>query len=415
MPQTTTVDPDIRPISLQEFPEFYRLIAETFGGEVRDADVEADQFVFEPERSLAVFDGDLIVGTSAIFSRALTAPGAVQPVAGVTMVSVAPTHRRRGLLTAMMRRQLTELFETSGESVAALWASEAGIYGRFGYGLASRRARLTARSQRLTLRPDIDRGTGRIRQATVEQARPHLESVYERQRQENVGWLDRRDRWWDYVLYDPEHARRGATPLRVALHEETDGTVTGYVRYRVKHGWADSEPNNEILVRDLVGTTTQATAALWHYLTQLDLARHLDVWARPLDEQFQHMVTDPYAVQLSVTDNLWVRLVDVGRALAGRRYAREIDVVLDVTDEFCPWNVGRWRLGGGPKNAQCSRTPDAAEVVISSTDLGAVYLGGTTVASLAATGRITELRPGAVAELSQAMRHDREPWCPEIF
>jgi len=405
----------LRPIDGSEFPAFYRVLAETFGEDPRDAEREAGQWVFEPDRSLAAFDRDSMVATGAIFSRDMTVPGGPRPVAGVTMVSVAPTHRRQGILTEIMRRQLTELYEQRREPVAALWASEGGIYGRFGYGLAARRGLLTARTADLRLRPGLDLGGGRIRLAGPEEARPHLVGVYEQVRGQQPGWLDRRDRWWDARLRDPEQWRDGATALRYALVAGEDGRVTGYAVYRIKPAWDSRRPDNEAQVLELAATTPQAYAAAWSFVANLDLVARVYKRIAPLDEPLQHLVVDPRAVRLEVLDGLWVRLADVGRALADRVYSADVDIVLDVTDDFCPWNAGRWRLSGGPAAAQCAPTRDTADLTLSSTDLAAAYLGGTTLASLAAAGRVGEVRRGALAVATRAFGADREPWCPEVF
>ena len=408
-------DLDLRPIDSSEFPAFFRVLVETFGEDPRDADRDADQWVFEPERSLAAAEGDSIVATGAIVSREMTLPGGPRPVAGVTMISVAPTHRRRGVLTEIMRRQLTELHEQRREPVAALWASEGGIYGRFGYGLASRRGALSARTGDLRLRPQADPGAGRIRLASAEEARPHLVGVYDEQRAHQVGWLDRRDRWWDYRLRDPEHWREGATALRYALNTEEDGRVTGYAVYRIKPVWDTGGNETEVQVVELAATTPAAYAAVWSFVTNLDLVPKMRKRIAPLDEPLQHMLLDPRAVKIEVLDCLWVRLADVGRALADRVYSADLDVVFDVSDTFCPWNAGRWRLSGGTGRADCAPTRDPADLTVSSTDLGAAYLGGTTLASLAAAGRVTELRPGALVAASRAFACERQPWCPEVF
>src|SRR5919197_1585819 len=186
-------DVELRPIDSAEFPAFFRTIVETFGEDPRDADRDADRWVFEPERSLAGLDRDSVVATTAIYTRDMTLPGGPRPVAAVTMVSVAPTHRRRGILTEMMRRQLTELHDQQREPAAALYASEGLIYGRFGYGLASRRARLTARTREVALRPGTDVGTGRVRLASPQEARPHLAEVFAQGRGRKVGWMERPD------------------------------------------------------------------------------------------------------------------------------------------------------------------------------------------------------------------------------
>jgi predicted acetyltransferase len=405
----------LRPIDDSEWPAFFRVLAETFGEDPRDADRDAEQWVFEPDRSLAAFDRDSIVATGAIVSRDMTLPGGPRQVAGVTMISVAPTHRRQGILTGIMQRQLAELHEQQREPVAALWASEGGIYGRFGYGLAARCGALSARTADLRLRPGVDLGAGRIRLASAEEARPHLVGVYEQVRGQQPGWLDRRDRWWDIRLRDPEHWRDGATALRYALYTGEDGRVTGYALYRIKSGWDSGRPGSEVQVFELAATTPQAYAAVWSFLSNLDLVAKVRKRIAPLDEPLQHLVLDPRAVRLEVFDGLWVRLADVGRALADRIYAAEVDAVLDVADDFCPWNAGRWRLSGGPAGAECAPTHDPADLTLSSTDLAAAYLGGTTLATLAAAGRVGEVRHGALAAASRAFGADREPWCPEVF
>jgi predicted acetyltransferase len=406
----------LRPISAAEFPEYFRCLTEAFNSDVKDADREQDLAVFEPERSLAAFDGKDIVGTAGIYTRTMTVPGGRLPVAGVTLVSVAPTHRRRGVLTAMIRRQLTELYEQQLEPVAALWASESVIYQRFGYGQGATGAKLTARTPKLALRPEADTGGGRVRLAGEEEARPHLAAVYEAVRPHSPGFLDRNARWWDNRLYNPEHHRQGATSLRFALHEEPDGQITGYAVYRTTSKWDDwDEPASELSIREMFSTTPQAYAATWSYLASLDLVRKVERFHGPLDEPLTYLVADTRAVQLQEIDNLWVRVADVGRALAGRGYAAELDIVLEVADPFCPWNAGRWRLSAGQGGASCERTADPADLALTSTELGVAYLGGTSLHTLAAAGRVRELRAGALRAAATAFAAERPPWCPEIF
>jgi predicted acetyltransferase len=405
----------LRPIDPSEFPAFFRALIEAFGEDPRDSDREFDLPVFEPERSLAGFDGDQIVSTAGIYTRDMTLPGGPKPVAGVTVVSVAPTHTRRGLLTEMMRRQLTELYEGQREPVAALWASEGGIYGRFGYGLAANRATVSGRTDAMRLRRGTDLGTGRIRLVTPEQARPHLAEVYEQVRPTQVGWLARPGGWWDYRLRDPEHWRGGASAFRFALNTEEDGTVSGYAFYRLKQSWDVRRGDSEVIVTEIAATTPQAYARLWSFLLNIDLIAAVRKRISPLDEPLRHQLADPRALQLEILDSLWVRVADVGRALADRTYSTDVDVVLEVADDFCPWNAGRWRLRGGPDGASCEPTHDAADVALSATELGAAYLGGTKLAALAQAGRVMELRPGALAAASHAFGIDREPWCPEVF
>lgn len=408
-------DVELRPIDLAELPGFYRTLAETFGEDPRDDDRERFATIFEPERSIAGFDGGQVVSTAGAFSLRMTLPGGPRPVAGVTLVGVLPTHRRRGLLTEMMRRQLTELHERQQEPVAALWASEGSIYGRFGYGIAAWQASLSGPTDRIRLRPGTPVGSGRVLLASPEQARPHEVAVYEQVRLSSVGFLARADRWWDRIGYDGEHVRGGATARRHVLYTEQDGSVTGYATYRLKDNWSPAHNESEVQVADVFATTTAAYGSLWSFLASIDLHPRIRKDRAPQDDPVLHMLADARALRPEVYDSLWVRLVDVGRALAGRSYARPVDLVLDVSDDFCPWNAGCWRLSGDETGARCERSTDQADLALSATELGAIHLGGPTLASLAAAGRVAELTPGAMVAASRAFAGDRQPWCPEVF
>ena len=162
-------------------------------------------------------------------------------------------------------------------------------------------------------------------------------------------------------------------------------------------------------------TTPEAYAALWAYLAGIDLTPRLTLYRAPLDDPLQHIIADVRALDMSMYDSLWIRLADVDRALASRTYSTPVDVVFDVRDEVCPWNAGRWRLSADGSGAVCERTQDPADLALSSTELGAAYLGGPTLVGMAAAGLVTELRPGALIAASRAFAGDRLPWCPEVF
>jgi predicted acetyltransferase len=372
--------------------------------------------VAELDRSLGLFEGDRVAATSGIYSRTLTVPGAVVPCAGVTWVTVAPTHRRRGVLTAMMRRQLTELHEQEREPVAALWASEFPIYGRFGYAPATFRGGLTGRSERLRLRPDVDLGTGCVDIVPLETYRPAAEALYDSVRRFVPGNLARDERWWTRRLRDEPSERDGATERKYLLHTEADGTVTGYAAWRMKEGWTEAgEPDGTLIVEEVRALSTSAYASLWKVLLSVDLVRTLRVRLASPDDPLRHLVTDGRALNTQVIDGMWVRLVDVDRALAARRYPAPIDLVIEVRDEFCPWNAGRWRLAGHPAGGYCGRTDLDPDLVLGIEELSAIYLGGTSLATLQAAGRVTEISPGAVTLASTAFAWPVTPWCPEEF
>jgi predicted acetyltransferase len=357
-----------------------------------------------------------VAATSGIFSRTLTVPGAVVPCAGITWVTVAPTHRRQGVLTAMMRRQLTELHEQEREPVAALWAAEFPIYGRFGYAPATFHGGFVGRTERLRLRPDVDLGTGRVALVDRETYQPAAAALHDTVRRFVPGNLARDQRWWDRRLQDEPDERDGATALRFLLHTEADGAVTGYAAWRMKAGWTDDgEPDGTLIVMEVRAGNTQAYAALWKVLLSIDLVRTLRVEKPSVDDPLRHLVTDGRALNSRPSDALWVRLVDVGRALSARRYPTRIDLVFEVRDEFCEWNTGRWHVWGHPSGAFCDRTDRDPDIVLGIEELSAVYLGGTSLATLQAAGRVTEISPGAVTQASTAFRWPVTPWCPDEF
>ena len=330
-------------------------------------------------------------------------PGTVVPCAAVTAVGVVPTHRRRGLLTSMIGRQLDDVAER-GESIAILTASESLIYGRFGYGLAARTGRITAWRPRARLAAPPAPGDP-LRAGPAADHVEHMRVVYEGVRGGRPGMLDRPGPWWDVRLYDPESNRRGAQPLQAVVVPD------GYALYAVRADRDEDGPAGEVIVRELVAATPAARAALWDFLLDQDLTRTITWALAPPDEPLWLMLTAADAVRVVLEMALWVRLVDVHAALGARSYAADPDVVLEVADTLCPWNAGRYRLAGGG----CERTDAAPDLALDAAALGAAYLGGTLLSELAGAGRVTELRPGALARASAAFRGDVAPWCPESF
>jgi predicted acetyltransferase len=407
---------ELRPITDEEWPAFTRAMFDTFGEEPPAAYLDGVPGHAELDRSLALWDGDRVVATAGLYSRELTVPGRVVPCAGVTWVSVAPSHRRRGVLTALMRRQLDELHEQQREPVAALWASESSIYGRFGYAPATWRGGLSGEVARLRLRPDVDLGTGRVDRVPVEDYRAAVVGLHDRLRRTVPGDLARDDRWWDRQLRDDPDQRRGASARRHLLHTEADGTVTGYAAYRVRAHWTDDgQPDGTLLVEELRSASPAAHAALWRFLLSLDLVRTMRAPGLSPDEPLRHLLAEPRALRSQPVDALWVRLVDVGRALAARRYPAVVDLVIEVRDPSCPWNDGRWWLRGHPAGAFCARTDADPDLVVDVEALAAAYLGGVSLATLQAAGRVTEVSPGAVTQAGTAFRWPVTPWCPDEF
>ena len=406
---------DLRVLAKDEWDEGYDSLLRAFGGVPESAEERGLwRDLTETERSIGVWDGDSCVGTASAFSFRLTVPGgAAVPAAGVTMVGVAATHRRRGLLTAMMRRQLDDV-RSWGESLAVLTASEPVIYGRFGYGVGTYNVNAEIDTTRVRL--DVPPGTDdvRLRYANPAEVLDACEAVYAQLAARRPGMLVRAPGWERLGVLDPEGERDGASPLQCVLAER-QGKVVGYTRFRVKADWEPAGAKGTVVVQDAEALDPSAHAALWRFLFDIDLTSKIDARRRPLDEPWQYLVSDIRRCSLVVRDSLHVRLVDVGAALEARTYQAPVDVVLDVEDAFCPWNAGRWRLTGDPKGAVCRRTEDPADLALSVRELGSAYLGGVSLDALAAAGRVRVVRQGALAEASLAFGSAVAPWLPHGF
>ncbi|WMX47082.1 GNAT family N-acetyltransferase [Streptomyces roseicoloratus] len=406
---------ELRVLDPAEWDDWYAVLELAFGG-VPEADEERALWreLTEPERSLGAWDGDRCVGTAGAFTFRLSVPGGnVVPAAGVTMVSVAGTHRRRGILTSMMRRQLEDV-RRLGEPLAVLTASEPEIYGRFGYGVATHTVRAVIDTTRVRL--TVPEGTDGIslRVTTPADALADAEAVYARLVTARPGMVERRPGWERVALLDPPADRDGASPRQCVLAER-DGEVVGYAHYAIRPKWSWPGPDGAVVVHQLAGLDPLAEAALWRYLCSVDLTARVEIHSRPVDDGWQHLVTDLRRCEPTLRPVLFVRLVDVGAALAARTYQAPVDVVFEVEDAFCPWNEGRWRLTGDAKGAECVRTEDAADLALSVRELGAAYLGGVSLVSLAAAGLVRELREGALTEASVGFGSPVAPWLPHGF
>jgi predicted acetyltransferase len=406
---------DLRVLAAEQWDLFFGRLERAFGGPADPLEERAQwRKVTEFERSLTAWDGDELVGTAGAFTFRMTVPGgALLGVPGVTMVSVQPTHRRRGVLTSMMRRQMDE-FRERGEPVAVLTASEPAIYGRFGYGIASHQMRGTIDTTRVSFSAPEGTDTVRIRLVTPAEAHETCEAIYARLVPGRPGMLARQPGWDTQPLVDPPAARGGAGPLLCAL-AEVDGVVRGYARYSVTPQWSPAGADSTVNLRDVEALDPAAYAALWRYLASIDLTAKIGFYNRPVDDPMLHLVSDVRRCSLGRRDNLHLRLVDVGAALEARTYAAPVDVVLAVEDAFCPWNSGRWRLTGDAKGASCARTTDPADLAVPVAPLAAAYLGGFSLHAMAGAGQVRELRPGALAEASAAFRGDPAPWLPHGF
>jgi len=407
---------DLRFLREGELPRFREVLSTAFGG--GDPEPEYDimwEKAFEDDRLIVATENDEIVGVAGSFSFTMTVPGAEVPAAGLTVVGVLPTHRRKGILKEMMRFQLDDARDHE-EPVSILWASEEIIYQRFGYGMAS---------EHLSI--EIERGhgifkndpgpAGRLRLVTEDEALKILPDVYERARRETPGMLVRNAAWWKYHrLYDPKSSREGASRL-YRLVWENEGDAAAYALYRVKEDWdnATGLPKGKVIVLEAMSTSADAHREMWRYLFSLDLSGKVTGYFLATDDPIQQMVLKPRHLKVRKHDALWLRIVDVEPALERRTYGADGSLTFQLTDGFIGRNEGVWTLAVTDGHGEVSRATGVAELTMDAGDLGAAYLGGTTFNQLLRAGRVVEHSPGAIARADAMFRSNRAPWHPEIF
>jgi predicted acetyltransferase len=405
-------DNEPRAATADDGTELATLISGAF---LSDPDTEFRELldlVAELDRTYVISADGRLVATGATMTRELSVPGAVMPAGHVTGVAVAATHRRQGLLTRIMNAQLEDIRDR-GEPLAVLWASEGPIYGRFGYGIAARHVEYKIATKHTEL-PGLARSQAQLTQVVPNESIDDFAAVYERVRGSRPGWSSRPGQWWKFLLTDIERRRHGASNLRGVLHR-VDGQIDGYALWRVKHGWNESGPDGSVNVVEVVAENAGSYADLWRFLMSIDLSRTLNYSFAAVDEPLPYLVSDSGAVVSTMGPSLWVRLADVPAALSVRRYAAPVDVVIQVTDELLDQNTGRWRLEGGPTNAKCTPSDDAPDLELDVRDLGAIYLGGTSLQTLAAGGSVVEHTEGSVRAATTAFGWHRAPSAIEIF
>jgi len=405
---------DLMYLTPERVDEFFGVVMRGF-----HSDYVADQWkpmhkVIEPERSFGFQVDGRWISTCGAYTRTLTVPGGSVPVAAVTIVTVQPSYRRRGLLTEMMTHQLHDIYERGDEPMALLWASESAIYGRFGYGQATPQVRLTGTTKTAGFRPEVDLGPGSVGEVAGDQAIPVIKRLHGSLLPDRVGALNRNDDWWDVRWHDPESERHGASAYRFALHYDHRGRPDGYVAFRVKTSW-ESDSGSEVIISELDAVPGPARAALWRFILDLDLVRRFSTHGSPMDEPLRYLVHDLRSVKAELEDGTYARLIDVPRALEARRYLTELDVIIGVQDPLLPDNNGSIRLEAGPDGAAVTRSRRRPDVTMSVRELSAIYLGGTPLVPLARAGLVTERTKGAVQATAAAFAWPQPPFCPDFF
>jgi predicted acetyltransferase len=407
----------VSPLQEGEVEAFFETDAVAFGARMSKGFRELVEKVMTIDRVVASRDGDELVGTAASETSEMTVPGLTQVRAALVVgVSVAPTHRREGRLTSLMRYQLEDV-HSRGEVLAALYASEGGIYGRFGYGQATFGCtyRLDKRVARLA-RPVRDFARGHVRLVSRDAATEAFPAVYDAYAPTRAGEIKR-----DEINYAQALGEPGGDDLQrrfYAVYEE-DGNIDGYVGYEVAAMEDPTSRDRHVAVHELCSLTTAAYVALWGFLLGIDLTVELRAYGRPVDEAIRWMLGDPR--QLRTTrwnDRSWLRIVDVEAALGARHYGRAGAIVLRVEDAFCPWNQGCYELvvteDGGP--AEIARVDQhEADLELDASTLASVYLGGVAPTTFGAAGRIHETTPGSIRRADLMFANDRPPFSTTAF
>lgn len=401
-PRPQRVDPD-------DLLAYAQAVARHFHEDDREEEAEPWVRAFSTGyRAWAVRAAQRIVGNLGVIETDLSLPGGTRlPVAAVTAVGVEQTWRRRGLLRSMMAAALDEAV-AHGEPVAALFASESPIYGRFGFGPAAPTMAYDIQRVRTGFRDPVDLRL--VRSVPPEQAMagwPAIHAAMGEQRGGSVGIVP--GLWRIGLVEDRPGWQGGATSRRLV---EVPGR--GYARYRVKGGDEDPLPGGHVELIDLLALDAEAECALWQHVCDVDLTTLVRTSLRPPDDALPALVTEPMALGERRGPPLYTRLLDVPRALASRSYATAGRVVLEVDDPD-GYAAGCFLLEAGPEGAGCSRTGAAADLALGIEELSAVWLGGTRVVQLAAAGRIAEHRPGAVAALDRLLGVERAPWTTTVF
>jgi predicted acetyltransferase len=405
------VDLELRAVRDDEVASFLRATMTGFGATAPGEDDEFPFHLLPAERTLAVFDDDTIVATAGAFPFRIGVPGGARvAVAGVTAVTVHPTHRRRGLLRSMMDEQLDDVARR-GEPLAALTASESSIYERFGYGIATVSTRWELESEYATLVAPPDAG-GAVRLVDGDAAAAAAQTVYDAASATRVGEIDRVAEWWKPIFAPGPKGAKFFT----AVHEAPDRRPDAFARYAIDQHWPDGVPAHTLRVIEIQAANPEAEAALWNHLFGIDLVGTVHAVDRPVDDSLRWRLPDPRRMRVrELRDHLWVRIVDVAAALGARTYGADETFVIELVDPFRPANSGRWRIEGGPDGATCAATGAEPDLALAAPDLGALYLGGIAASTLAAAGRVGERTTGAVRRADQFFGVQPLPWCTTHF
>jgi predicted acetyltransferase len=403
-------------ISTEErFPDVVRAVESAFGEEVSDEEVQRKRSLLDLDRVIYIEDDGQVVSGGATYTLRSTVPGNVIPTGGVTLIGVRTSHRRRGLLTAMMRQQLDDIHER-GEPIATLWASEASIYGRYGYGLASLQANFDiARDRGRFINDPGPRGN--VRMMPLDGALDTVKPIFDKVQAATPGMFERTRTWWEQRhLKDMKEWREGASERYLAVWSE-DGAPRAYANYRIKSHWEHEGPTGPVILSEVMATDTVALREMWRFLLGVDLTDRVKsaFTLLPLDSPLFSMLYEPRRLKATLGDGLWLRIIDLKAALEARTYDADGEIVIEVQDAYHPSNTGCWRVVARAGQAEVTRSEREPHLSLDIASLGSLYLGTFTFAQLMRAGRVDVLDGDALRSADAMFRTDIAPWCPEIF
>ena len=394
---------ELRTVAPDEFVEWVRVESRAYGNRLDD-DPEVLRPHFDLDRSIAVFDQGNIIGGAHSHKLEMSLPGASAVVAGVANIAVQPTHRRRGVMTRMMHHQIKDIHQR-GEPFAALFATESAIYGRYGYGIGSLQERWTLERQHNGYARPYE-SPGQIVFVDPADITKELPEVFRQSMKDRPGVFQRAPYEWERDSQAPEHQQGGSGGLFYAAYED-GGRVDGYVTYRT------TRPT--LVVNELMAVTEEATSALWRFCFDMDLMSFTEAQRRPVDDPLPWMLADPRQLQRSTRDGMWLRVIDVADCLKLRRYMQSDRLVLEVRDELCPWNEGRFELEGSIDGASCRASNSSPDLILAVADLASAYLGAVSFSTLSQAGLVDERTPGALLRADRMFAVQYQPWTPHHF
>jgi predicted acetyltransferase len=401
---------EFRVIEPDEFEDLRATLGFAFGFDPQ-ADDQRFKAVLPIHRTCCGFEGGRMVSTSAAFELEMTVPGGVVSCGGTTIVSVLPTHRRQGILHRMMRAHLDDVREHD-EPIAALWATDSAIYGRFGYGCAAICHDIAVKRGHIDFHR-LAPAPGPVRLIDREEAARVLPPFVDTIRSGVPGFFERTPEWWEHRrLSDPKDDRHGKTSYRYVVVDGDDG-IEGFAQYRSKLEWTDEHGAGEVAVEELIGTTPESWSSLWRHVLSHDLIEKTTADLRPTWDPIFDLLAGTRRVSTKRADSCWVRIMDVPAALSARAYAGPVDLVLGVSDPMGDV-TGRYRIHVNGDDVDCLAVDIEPDVSLDLEDLSACYMGRARFRELARLGRVSGDGP-ALAALDAAFTWDPQPWCPEIF